>query len=247
MNDTEEINSKKQSLIDHLEELRIRLIKSLICVVMLCLGAYFASLPAIEWMKASFCPELPQLVYIHPMELFFTRLKVALFMAVFTGFPYISFQIWQFISPAMFKKEQKYVLRFALISTFLFISGGAFALFCIYPAVIKFSMSMASSDIVPMINVQSFVNLGAMLMLGFGLMFQLPIFVFILVAAGLTSADTMAKCRPVIIVVVFVLSAILTPPDVISQLAMGIPTLLLFEVSLAFAKIAFRKKRSGKN
>lgn len=242
MEDIHDEDNKALTLIEHLEELRVRIIKALAVTSGLCIVMYFFSLPAIEWLKRTFCPELKELVYLHPMELFFTRLKISFFMGIIAGFPYIAYQIWGFVSPALFPKERYWLGRFVIISSFLFLAGGAFALFGIYPAVIKFSMGMASSDISPMISVQSFVNLAAMLALGFGLMFQLPIFVFILAETGLVSTETMSKARPVIIVVIFVLSAILTPPDVASQLAMGLPTLALFEISLLFAKLARRRR-----
>jgi sec-independent protein translocase protein TatC len=243
MENTQDEDNNALTLIDHLEELRIRIIKALIVTCALCFVMYFFSLPAIEWLKRVFCPELKELVYLHPMELFFTRLKMSFFMGIIAGFPYIAYQIWGFVSPALFPKERFWLARFVIISSFLFLAGGAFAIFGIYPAVIRFSMGMASSDITPMISVQSFVNLAAMLALGFGLMFQLPIFVFILASTGLIPVETMSKARPIIVVVIFLLSAILTPPDVLSQLAMGLPTLALFEISLLFSKLARTKAK----
>jgi sec-independent protein translocase protein TatC len=232
MENTQDEDNNALTLIDHLEELRIRIIKALIVTCALCFVMYFFSLPAIEWLKRVFCPELKELVYLHPMELFFTRLKMSFFMGMIAGVPYLAYQIWGFVSPALFPKERFWLARFVIISSFLFLAGGAFAIFGIYPAVIRFSMGMASSDITPMISVQSFVNLAAMLALGFGLMFQLPIFVFILASTGLIP-----------VVVIFLLSAILTPPDVLSQLAMGLPTLALFEISLLFSKLARTKAK----
>jgi len=237
---------KPYSIIDHLEELRQRLIRSLIVLAVLFFPAYSISLPVIEWMKRTLCPNLKNLVYIYPMEIFFTRIKVAFFLAILAAFPYISYQIWKFISPALFKKEKYYISRFVFLSSGLFLFGAIFALFFICPAVIDFTLSMSSPDIVPMVDVQSFINLTAMMMLGFGITFQLPILVFILSRTGIVGTKTMKEMRPYIIVGIFIVSAILTPPDIISQLAMAIPTLLLFEISLFFSGYS-EKKRNKSN
>ena len=234
---------RSMSIIDHLDELRTRLLRCALVILVLSIAGYAFSQDIIEWLKREFCPELDKIIFTRPLELFMIRLKAALYLAFLAGFPYTSFEIWNFVAPGLFPKERRYVSIFALASSILFATGGAFALFFIYPAVIKLSVGMASPDIVPMITVESFVNLAAMLILGFGIMFQLPVFVFILAASGLVSLAAMSKARPYVIVAIFIISAILTPPDVLSQVAMAMPSILLFEISMLAARIFLRKKK----
>ena len=234
---------KTMSIIAHLDEFRTRLIRCALLVIVLSIISYIFSQDIIEWLKREFCPGLEKIVFTRPLELFIIRLKAALYIALLGGVPYIAFEVWQFIAPGLFPKERKYVSIFAIISSILFATGGAFALFFIYPSVIKLSVGMASPEIVPMITVESFINLAAMLILGFGIMFQLPIFVFILVASGLVKVEAMSKARPFIIVAIFIISAILTPPDVLSQIAMALPSVALFEISLLAVRLFLKKKR----
>ena len=237
---------KQYTIIEHLDELRSVIIKSLICIVILFPVCYYISLPIIEWLKQFSCLRAYNLVYLQPLELFFTRLKLSFFISLFICFPYITFQIWTFVSPALFKKEQYYLKRFVILSSSLFIVGAGLGLFVVFPAVLNFAVRMSVSGITPMISVSSFTGLAIMLMLGFGLIFQLPIFVYILTRTGMVETETMKKSRPIIFIAVFVFAAILTPPDVISQLAMAIPSIVLFEISLWFASIAKRKNNKIK-
>ncbi|OGV45028.1 MAG: twin arginine-targeting protein translocase TatC [Lentisphaerae bacterium GWF2_44_16] len=238
------MDERTYTLIEHLDELRSRIIKCAICIAIFFPFCYYISMPSIIWVKRTFCPELKELVYLQPLELFFTQLKVSFYMSLILGVPCIAYHIWKFSSPALFHNEKKYIKRFVFISTALFIIGASFALFLVYPALIRFSISMGSSDIVPMLNIQSVINLAAMLMLGFGIVFQLPVIVFLLAKTGLVKTETMSKGRPYIIVAIFLVAAVLTPgPDVLSQLAMAIPSLILFEISLFLAKLSERKRK----
>lgn len=225
-------------VVEHLEELRSVIIKVLLAIIVLFPFCYYFSLPIIEWLKDFSCLRAYKLIYIQPLELFFIRLKVGFFLALFVSIPYVAFQIWKFASPALFKKEKYYLKRFVLLSSILFLAGGSLGLFVIFPGVLNFAVRMSSLDITPMITVSNFVGLSIILILGFGLVFQLPIFVYILVTTGLVEVETLKRLRPIIIICVFVIAAILTPPDILSQLAMAIPSIILFEISLWFASLA---------
>lgn len=241
------MDERTYTLIEHLEELRSRLIKCALCVALVFIPANYISFPAIVWVKKTFSPQLQELVFINPIEPVFVQLKVSFYLALIVSAPFIAYQLWAFVSPALFKKERRYVVTLMLISTSLFLAGAALALFIVFPALIKFSMSLGGStgDIVPMINIQSFISTIALLMLAFGVMFQLPIAVFALTATGLMSTAKLSHGRPYIIVIIFILSAFLTPgPDVLSQLAMALPTCLLFEISLIFCKMIEKKKQA---
>lgn len=238
-------DKKEFTLIEHLEELRMVLIRSLLCIAILFPVGYYFSLPAIQALKGM-CPQVKELIYIHPMGLFFTRMKVGFVLGLVVGFPYIAWQLWSFVAPALFKQERYYITRFAFASSFFFLLGAVFAIFAVFPALLRFATEMGTADIVPRLEVQKLINLAGMLIVGFGIVFQLPIVVYILVRTGLVSAATLRKNRPLIICLIFIFSAILTPPDVISQLAMAIPSVILFEASLLFASLA-RKKQEAKD
>ena len=234
---------RAMTIIAHLDEFRSRLIRCLLVIAVLCILVYFFSQDMIEWLKKTFCPELKFIVFTRPLELFIIKLKVSLYMALVAAVPYISYEIWQFITPGLLKKERKLIIGYVLSSTFFFIVGGAFALFAIYPSVIRLSLEMSSEDIVPMITVESFISLAAMLVLGFGVMFQLPIIVYACVSQGIVTVKAMTKIRPYVIVIIFVISAILTPPDIVSQVAMALPSWILFEISLLCARFWGKEKR----
>lgn len=238
----EQSRNRAMTIIAHLDEFRTRLIRCVLVIAVFSVVAYVFSQDIIEWVKRTFCPELKFIVFTRPLELFVIKLKVGLYMALFACIPYIAYETWQFIAPGLLKKERKQIVRYAAFSSFFFAVGGVFALFVIYPSVIRLSLEMSSEDIVPMITVESFISLAAMLILGFGIMFQLPIIVYACVSLGLVRAESMAKARPYVIVIIFVLSAILTPPDIISQTAMALPTCILFEVSLLCARFWSKKK-----
>lgn len=240
-------DGKSATLIEHLEELRIRLLKCIILLALLFPAAWPLSQVSIEWMKRSLCPaQLEGLYYMAPMELFFLRIKVSAAMALFAAIPLIAWQAWAFVSPALFKGERRAVLLLTLSSAFFFVAGALFALFAIFPILMRYSVEMGSPEIRPMMNVSSFVEMSGLLMLGFGICFQLPIAVFILVRTGVAGVAAFKAARPYVIVGIFIAAGILTPPDVVSQIAMALPTWALFEISLFLAAWAeWRESKKG--
>lgn len=240
----DEIDDPKLSLIDHLEELRKRIFVMLYVTVAMYVPGFYLAKPAIERLQKYGCPPDTELIYTAPMDWFFTQLSMGLVFALLFASPVIAYQIWKFVAPALFKHERVAISRVSGFSCFLFIFGIAFALLFIFPAIMRFSYGMQTENIKPQLRVDEVVYLAVMLMLGFGVMFQLPIVIFFLALSGLVSLDTIRKSRPYFIVIIFIVSAIMTPPDVISQIAMALPSWLLFEISLLFARAALRKKKA---
>ena len=240
----DEIDDPKLSLIDHLEELRKRIFVMLYVTVAMYVPGFYLAKPAIERLQQYGCPPETELVYTGPMDWFFTQLAMGLVFALLFASPIIAYQIWKFVAPALFKHERVAISRVSGFSCFLFLFGIAFAGLFIFPAIMRFSYGMATNSIKPLLTVNSVVYLAVMLMLGFGVMFQLPIVIFFLALSGLVSIDTIRKSRPYFIVIIFIVSAIMTPPDIISQIAMALPSWLLFEISLLFARAALRKKKA---
>lgn len=207
---------------------------------------YLLSGPVLEWLREFSCPVGMQLVYLQPLELFMTRMKLGFVLSLLLGSPYLSWQVWGFVSPAFLEVERRLVWRHAMASAGLFVFGSELALFYVYPALMSFSAGMGTDEIRPMISVSSFVGLATALMLGFGLMFQVPVVLHALMRIGLLSPETVAKSRPVAVLGIFVLAAVLTPgPDVISQLALAVPSVFLFEGALFLARVSRRVKSGG--
>ncbi len=231
------------SIIGHLEELRSRIIVIVSYLVITVLLTFSFSDNIITWFKVTFCQNIEVLYYFKPLEFFFTKIRVSLILSVLLTSPMIAFQIWKFISPAMFAKERLYVKRLAFISSSLFLIGTFLALKFLFPLVLDYTQGMETANIQANISIKSVINLAGMLMLGFGLVFQLPILVFILIISNIVKHSTLSKFRPHIFVAVFILSAVLTPPDIISQLAMGIPAIILFEISLLISRLMKNKDK----
>lgn len=230
----------KLSFIGHLDELRLTLIRCLFFLALCFPVAYAFSPEIIEWLRREFCSGLPGLVYFQPMELFFTRLRLAFFLAFAAGFPFIVYQCWRFAAPAFGERARRSIALVVCSCSIFFFIGAAFALFGILPMVMKFSLGMATEGVNPMIGVGSFVNLAAMLAFGFGVMFQLPVLVYLVVAGGWVGVDSVRVWRPFVYVGILVAAALLTPPDVVSQLALAVPVFLLFEGGFFFARLAAR-------
>ena len=224
------------SFLEHLEELRWVLFRSLIAIVVLLPLTFWGAQPVINYLIYDCAPKGFTLQYFKLMEPFLTQLKVALILTFFFAFPYIAWQFWHFALPAMHNHERRHFGYLALGSWILFISGLLFGYFVILPFVVRFSLSFENTVIRPLLGLADFVSMTVLLLLAFGLIFQLPIVVMALVRAGIVSKAALRHQRPIIVVCIALLSAFLTPPDVISQLSMAIPTYCLFELSLLFSR-----------
>ena len=228
----------QEKLVYHLSELRKTLLNIIICIIILFPLGYFLAPYIIDFIiKLSFSHQNIQLNFFSPMEVFLINLKVAFVLAFIIGFPYIIYQIWEFILPALYDKEKKFLRTVVLCSSFLFVLGVIMCIGFVLPLIIKFSMSFATEQIKPILGISNFLGLSGWLMLAFGLMFQFPIVIYFLVKFDIVSIETFKNKRPYIIIFLLIFAAILTPPDIISQLLLFIPTYFLFELGVAFAKL----------
>ena len=255
--DSENINDSKLPLIQHLIELRNRLIKSLLLISVLFIISYFFADIIYNFLVQPYANAVEgddgrRLIFTALHETFFTYLKVALFASLFLSLPYILTQIWIFIAPGLYKNEKMVVIPYLIATPLLFLLGSALVYYLIMPLAIKFFLSFESiggNGTLPIqleAKVNEYLSLIMRLIFAFGLSFQLPVLLTLLARVGFVSSDTLKKIRKFVIVGVFAVATILTPPDPISQIGLGIPVLLLYELSILAVQF-IEKKRMKKD
>ena len=242
----EDIADKKMSLTDHLSELRTRLIRAVIALGIGFFACYYYKDWIFEIITRPLTQVLPKnsyLIYTGLTEAFFVYMKLAFFASLIITSPFILYQIWKFISPGLLMTEKKYVVPFVISSTLLFVGGILFGYFIVLPPAFEFFISFNNKYLQAMISFRDYLSLFVTFLLGFGLSFELPVFVFFLTKLGIVNAKMLSQKRRYAILVMFIVAAILTPsPDALSQALMAIPLMFLYEVSIFVAKFAQKKK-----
>jgi sec-independent protein translocase protein TatC len=247
----EDIEASKAPLIEHLVELRRRLVWALLAVFIAFLVCFWFAKPIYNLLlwpyRLAAGTDAPiELIYTAPQEFFFTQMKLALFGAVFIAFPVIASQIYMFVAPGLYRNERQAFLPFLIATPMLFLIGAALVYFVAMPLAMKFFLSMqqtgdAQVQIHLTAKVSEYLSLIMTLILGFGICFQLPVVLTLLARAGLITADGLKRYRRHAIFAVFVVAAVLTPPDPISQIALALPTILLYELSIFAVRLAEKK------
>jgi sec-independent protein translocase protein TatC len=222
-------------LFEQLEAFRQVLIKILLCAVVIFPVAFYFAPEVFELMVKYGCPPGFSLKYFSPFEPLIVRIKTAAVMTVFAGMPYMAWQLWGFVAPGLYRDEKTFLGALCLGSWAMFILGGALAFRFILPLMMDFSLSMSSDTLEPVIGFQAFAGLSGILIAGTGIMAQCPVVVLILIKSGVVGLDSLKRQRPVVVIVILILSALITPPDVISQLMLAVPAYILFELCLLFA------------
>lgn len=254
MNDEVDIEASKAPLIEHLVELRRRLLWALAATFVAFLVCFWFAKPIYNLLlwpyRLAAGVDAPiELIYTAPQEFFFTQVKLALFGAIFIAFPVIASQLYMFVAPGLYRKERKAFLPFLIATPILFLMGAALVYFVAMPLAMRFFLSMQETgdsgvQILLTAKVSEYLSLIMMLIIGFGICFQLPVLLTLLARAGLVGSETLKHYRRHAILGVFLAAAILTPPDPVSQIALALPTLLLYEVSI-FAVRMVEKKRAA--
>ncbi len=243
----EEKQERGMTLMEHLAELRTRLVRSFIAIGLAFAVCYTFS----EQLFAELCkpliaalPEGSKLIFTALPEAFFVYLKVGLVAAVFVASPYLFYQIWSFVAPGLYDEEKKYVIPMAVISALFFFSGAGFCFFVVFPYAFTFFVGFASEEIAAMPSLGEYLGFSLKLLIAFGLIFEMPLFTFFLARMGLVTAQRMRNFRRYSVLCIFIVAAILTPPDVISQLLMAMPMMLLYELSIGVAVVFGKKKKT---
>ncbi len=186
-------------------------------------------------------PAGSSLVFTAVPEAFFTYFKAALLAGVFFAFPLILYQLWAFISPGLYEREKKYIYPYILVSSFFFVLGALFCYFIVFPTIFRFFLSFSSPEIRPLPSIREYLTFSIKLLLAFGLLFQWPALILFLARMGVVSAPFLSRNRKYAILIIFVAAAILTPPDLVSQLLLAGPLIVMYEGSIWIAKL-FQKK-----
>ncbi|MGO4704263.1 twin-arginine translocase subunit TatC [Microvirga sp. 2MCAF38] len=249
----DEVEASRAPLIEHLIELRKRLIRALIAFVLmffLCFTGAKYIYNALVWpyVVAVGSAENAHLIYTHGLEYLFTQIQVAAFGAGFLSFPVIANEIYKFVAPGLYKNERRAFVPYLIATPVLFAIGGAVVYFMAMPLLMRFSVGMQqlatanTPGIAFMPKVSEYLSLIMTLIFAFGICFQLPVVLTLLARAGLIDSDFLKQRRRYAVVIVFIVAAVLTPPDVISQFALAVPTLLLYEASIFSVRMVEKKR-----
>ena len=231
-----------ESLISHLEALRTTLIKCFTALGICLFPMFFLSPYIMDILIQIMLGENKiSLNYFSPMEVFILQIKIALLLDICICFPYIAKKIWDFILPALYEHERKFIKSIVLSSSLLFVCGVSFCIFFILPLIINFGISFSTEKIQAVLGISNIISLGLGLSFIFGIMFQFPLVTYSLICSQIVSYESIQNKRPYIFVGILIIAAILTPPDIVSQIMLATPTYLLFEGALYAARKKIKK------
>jgi sec-independent protein translocase protein TatC len=235
----------EMGFLEHLDELRRRLMRSLIAAFVGMLVCYTFAKDIFDWLMLPLFEALPEkssMIYTAPHEAFFTYIKVAFVAGVFLTSPYIFYQVWLFVRPGLYAHERKYIMPISFCSALLFVVGSLFGYFIVFPFAYKFFMSFSDLFISPMITMKEGFSFALRLLIAFGIVFELPLVIYFLARLGLVTPAGLRTKRKYAILCGFLLSAVLTPPDVFTQAFMAVPLILLYELGIWIAVFVGRKQ-----
>lgn len=242
-------DDSEQTFLSHLIELRNRLLRMVLCVLLIFGALLPYSNELYSLLAGPLLKHLPQnssMIAIEVASPFFIPMKLALVTAIFISVPVILYQFWAFVAPGLYRHERRLILPLLFSSTILFYCGAAFAYFIVFPLVFGFLAATAPQGITVMTDISQYFDFVLTFFFAFGICFEVPIFTIVLVWMGATTPQSLTEKRPYVIVGVFVIAMFLTPPDPVSQTLLALPMWLLFESGLFFSRM-FVTKDSGKN
>lgn len=237
--------SNSESFTSHLIELRKRLLRIVLFMLVVLIGLFTISNELYEWVAAPLIATLPehsQMIATEVAAPFLAPFKLALATAFVLSIPYILFEVWCFIAPGLFKHEKRLFLPILLLSVLLFYAGVAFAFYVVFPVIFNFFSQAGPQSILYTPDISRFLDTALKLLIAFGIAFEVPVATLLMILSGATNAQALAQKRPYIIVACFVFGMLLTPPDPVSQALMAVPMWLLFEIGILFGYVLKRKK-----
>lgn len=243
---------KVMGLFDHIDELRSRLVKSILAIVVFFFISYAYADVILAFLRTPLVAVLPtganSLHFTGPMDVFMANVKLGLFAALLLACPVWLYQFWRFVEPALYANEKRYVLPFIFASVTLFVTGVSFCFFLIVPIALEYLIGLGvSMGTTPIITISDYLSLLMLMMFGFGMIFETPVILVLLALLDLVTAQTLSENRKYVIVAIFVISAVLTPtPDPISQCAMAGPTWLMYEMSIIIIRLIQKNKDKDK-
>ncbi|QPL45549.1 twin-arginine translocase subunit TatC [Halomonas sp. A40-4] len=242
-------NDQKQApLIEHLIELRSRLMRAVIAILLIFLGLYAFSNDIYLFVAEPLMALLPpgsQMIATEVASPFLAPFKLTLVTALFIAVPFVLHQAWSFIAPGLYDNEKALAIPILVSSIMLFYAGAAFAYYVVFPLLFAFFTQAGPENITVMTDINQYLNFVLKLFFAFGVAFEIPVATFLLILSGATTVESLSQKRPYIILGCFVIGMVLTPPDVISQSLLAIPMYLLYEVGLLFGRLV-RKRRAEK-
>ena len=227
------------TFLEHLEELRKRILYSLVALCVAAFAGFFFSQRVIDLLTRP----VPSLVFLAPAEAFVVQLKVALVVGAFLAAPVLFYEFWRFVRPALMSHEVRYVTWAVVVSSVLFAAGVAFAYLVVVPLAMRFLLSFQTPKLQAMISISEYVGTVGAFLFACGVVFQLPVIMFFLTKLGVVTPRLLWKNQRVAIVIIAIAAAILSPPDVFSMVLMGIPLLILFELSIVGSVLAGGRKK----
>jgi sec-independent protein translocase protein TatC len=242
----DELAGSEAPLLDHLIELRKRLIRSMLVLFGLLIACFFVAGPIFDILvqpyRDAVAPLPVELIYTAPQEFFFTQLSLAFFGAVFLGFPYLAVEVYGFVAPGLYKKERRAFIPYLIATPVFFLLGTCMVYFAVLPMAMSFFHSMETQEINMLVKVSEYLGLAMTLILAFGICFQLPVVLTLLARIELINSKQLGKGRRYAIVGILLVAAFITPPDPISQIGLALPMYLLYELSILSVKWVERSR-----
>ena len=240
------VDNTEQPFLEHIIELRSRILKSLIAVFILFIPTYYFANQLYGFIAAplqNVLPEGSSMIATGVATPFLTPFKLAIYSALFLGVPVWLHQVWSFVSPGLYRHEKKFAMPLLVTSVALFYCGMAFVYYLVFPIIFPFFIGISPTDTQIMTDISQYLEFVLKMFFAFGVAFEIPIATMLLAWSGIATADSMARKRPYVIIGCFIVGMLLTPPDVISQLLLAVPCWLLFEIGVFFARFIEARER----
>lgn len=234
------------TLLSHLLELRDRLLRAVIAVAVVALPCLFFANDLFTLVADPLIQQLPEgtsLIATSVVAPFMTPFKLALFVALFLAMPLVLYQVWAFVAPGLYRHEKRFAMPLVISSVVLFYAGAAFAYFLVFPLMFRFFVATTPVGVAMMTDISQYLDFVVLLFFAFGLAFEIPVAVVLLVATGLVGIEKLTRNRGYVVLGIFIIAAFLTPPDAVSQTLMAVPMYLLYEGGILMARVLRRQRQ----